>query len=189
MLTNNEKNEIGRIYAATCKSFDKILDPDVLKLQIEDLADLEFSQISAALTKYRTDPKNNFWPRASKIRELIFPKQSIETLSNEAASRIRQAISEHGWSNPVGAKIFIGELGWKIVQRSGGWQYLCENHGVELSPLTFHAQARDLAKAMLESESLNLTDEPIMLSQSNKKTEISSMINLLSEKRMMPNDT
>lgn len=187
MLTNNEKNEIGRIYAATCKSFDKILDPDVLKLQVEDLADLEFSQIVSALTKYRSDPKNNFWPRASKLREIIFPKQSIETLANEAASRIRQAISDYGWNDPQGAKKFIGDLGWNIVLRSGGWMYLCENHGVELSPLTFHAQARDLAKAMLESESLNLTNEPIMLSSENKN-QISSVINFLSEKRTMPND-
>jgi len=150
MLTNNEKTEIAKIYASTCKAFDKTLEPDVLKMQIEDLSDLTFDQINSALIKYRIDEKSITWPRAGKIRALIKPELSTDSLANEAASRIREAITKFGWCNGLEAKNYVGELAWAIVERSGGWSSICENHGVNLNPLTFHAQSRELAKAILE---------------------------------------
>lgn len=152
MLNNDEKNKLSSIYAATCKAFDKVLEPEVLKMQIEDLSDLTFEQISIALKKYRNDEKSITWPRASKIRAIINPTLSIDSSANEAASRIREAISKFGWCNSLEAQKFIGELGWAIVERFGGWSYLCQNHGLDLNPLTFHAQARDTIKAVLEKK-------------------------------------
>lgn len=168
MLTTSEKNELSKIYAATCKAFDKVLEPDVLKMQIEDLADLGFEQILSALKIYRSDEKNLYWPRASKIRAIINPTLSLDSASNEAASRIREAISKFGWCNGGDAEKFIGGLGWDIVQKSGGWKYLCENHGINLSPLTFHAQARDLAKSLIESKNKGISSEPIQIESQNK---------------------
>lgn len=163
MMTPNEKNEIGKLYSTTCKAFDKILDHDVLRMQIEDLCDLNFHDVVSALNQYRRNPKNTQWPRANKIREIVNPNQSVEGMANEAASRIRSAISKFGWPNPTDAKAYIGDLGWLIVERSGGWQYLCENHGIDLNPLTFHAQARDQAKAISESSNAGNFDKPVMI--------------------------
>ncbi len=178
MLSNIEKNQLGQIYAATCKAYDKTLESDVLKMQIEDLADLSFDQIAAALMSYRRDEKNTQWPRASKIRAIVNPVQSPDTMANEVASRVRSAIPMFGWPNPQEARAYIGELGWAIVERNGGWQYLCENLGVELSQLTFHAQARDLAKAMIESEKLGLGNMPISLPAPAEKIQIEKLNNL-----------
>ena len=183
MLTTAEKNHLSQIYAATCKAYDKILDSEVLKMQIEDLSDLNYSDIQQALFTYRRDEKNTIWPRASKIRALINPTQSSDTMANEAASRIRQAISKFGWPNPLDARSFIGELGWAIVERSGGWVYVCENHGVELNPLTFHAQARDLAKSMIESEKAGVGNMPISLPDS-AKVQIDNVRKLLTIKEI-----
>lgn len=150
MLTNEQKTEIARIYALTCKAFDKTLDADVLKMQVEDLSDLDFEQIKKALENYRIDEKSTIWPRAGKIRALVNPVMSADAVANEAASLIREAISKFGWPNGSEARKFVGELGWAIVERSGGWSSLCENHGLSINPLTFHAQSRDLAKAIIE---------------------------------------
>ncbi len=184
MLNKNEREHIAKLYDATCKSFDKILEPEVLKMQIEDLSDLHFEKIIEALHKYRLDKKNNFWPKANKIRDIILPEQTPETMANEAASRIRYAISTFGWTNPQKAREYIGELGWRVVERSGGWMYLCENHGVELSPLTYHAQARDLAKSICESEKLGLGDQPIGLPSPENKNQIQKITNLISMKEI-----
>ena len=184
MLTNEEKNQLNKIYAATCRAFDKILDADVLRMQIEDLADLDYQKILNALNLYRRDEKSVSWPRANKIRTLVNPTQSTETLANEAASRIRLAISLHGHSNPSAARAMIGELGWRIVERSGGWQYVCENHGLSLNPLTFHAQAREIAKALLESEKLGLSDVPINLPASKQNEQLTKVQNLLTAKEV-----
>lgn len=169
MMTAIEKTELAKLYSATCRAFDKVLDSDVLKLQIEDLADLDFKSCVQALHEYRRNPKNVFWPKASKIREIVEPELSPEAEANEVASRIRGAISIFGWPNPGAARLYIGELGWTIVNRCGGWNYVCENHGVDLNPLTFHAQARDQAKAIRESVNLGIFNQPIAIEFENKK--------------------
>jgi len=186
-MTTEEKNKLSKIYDSTCKAFDKILDSEVLKMQIEDLSDLNFNQVVYALSKYRTDAKNNTWPRANKIREIINPTRTHETMANESASRIRKAISDYGWCDPTGARNYIGELGWQVVNRAGGWQYICENHGVLLSPLTFHAQARDLAKSICESEILGFGDQPVALPDAKNKAGINDVIKLLSEQKSLTN--
>jgi len=178
MLSYDQKKEVAKYYENTCKAFDKILDTEVLKMQVEDLADLDFQDILKALATYRRDGKNTVWPRASKIREIVNPKQSKEAMANEAASRIRKAITDFGWCNSGPAKESIGELGWTVVERAGGWQYVCENHGLDLNPLTFHAQARDLAKAVIESSELGIHDQPIGLPEPKINTFINNLVEI-----------
>lgn len=184
MLDHKQKEFVTKIYDQTCKAFDKTLDPDVLKMQVEDLSDLNFESILSAISAYRRDGKNVMWPRASKIRELVNPKQSKDGMANEAASRIRKAISDFGWFNSEKARAFIGELGWAVVDRAGGWQYLCESHGVELNQLTFHAQARDLAKAIVESSELGIHNQPIGLSEAKNNSQLNNILKLTGIKEM-----
>lgn len=154
MLTLEEKKEITRLYDLTCKAFDKNLERDVLKMQVEDLEDLNFNDIHNALIQYRRDSRNQFWPKANKIRELINPKMSIDAQSVAIATKIREGITTYGWANLRAANANLGEMAWVVVERLGGWQYICENHGLNLNPGTFHAQARDVAKSLLESNSI-----------------------------------
>ncbi len=184
MLTNSEKTEVAKLYASTCKAFDKILDADVLRMQVEDLCDLEYLKIIQAFEIYRKDSRNITWPRANRIRDLINRKQSNESLANECASRIRSAVTKFGWPNEDLAKAYVGELGWKIVERSGGWMFICQNLGVELNLLTFHAQARDLAKSMLESNTAGNFDQPIALPSSKEKEQLTQVQNLLTLKEL-----
>jgi hypothetical protein len=188
MLTANEKIEIAKIYSATCKQFDKVLEPDVLKMQVEDLADIQFLKIVHALNEYRLDPKNISWPRANRIRQIINPIASEESVANEVASRIRHAVPKYGWCNRNEAMEYIGEMGAAIVERMGGWQYVCENLGLVLNPATFHAQCRDLAKSIQEQAKLGIYNQPIGISLQNKPSELNPAHNLilqLANKRSM----
>ena len=96
-MTSEQKSEVARLYNATCKVFDKVLDSDVLKMQVEDLADLPFEKVMRALIDYRRNPKNTIWPRANKIREIINPKIDTKDLAVELSRKIDKAISKYGW--------------------------------------------------------------------------------------------
>ena len=163
MMTDQQKSALGVYIANTAQFYSKEFSKAVVSMMVQDLEDLDFNKIIDAYTRYRRDGKNVFFPMPAKIRDLVNPTQSKETLANEAASRIRKAIGDFGWCNPLEARGYIGELGWAVVERAGGWSYVCENHGVDLNPLTFHAQARDLAKSMAESSELGVFDQPISL--------------------------
>jgi hypothetical protein len=155
MLSSKEKKEITKLYDLTCKAFDKKLDHDVLALQVDDLADLPFEKIIQALHDYRINPKNNFWPKANQIRKIICLEIDHEAQASLIASEIRGGITLYGWSNQCAARAKLGEMAWQIVERLGGWNYICENHGVLLNSTAFFAQSRDLAKSLLATESAN----------------------------------
>lgn len=162
-MTENQRKELGKTLNMLSIYYNQPKPIEVLRMMVSDLADLDFNEVMEAIDSYRREPENRTFPLPAKLRIIINPVQSKESLANESASRIRAAISKFGYWQPTEAKNYIGELGWQIVERNGGWQYLCENHGVELDPLIFHAQARDLAKSMLESQAVGNFDKPIGL--------------------------
>ena len=185
MMTQNERNEIGITLVNMSTYYGKTIDKNVIKMMVQDLEDLEFLDVINAFTSYRRNPANIHFPLPAKIRAIVNPKQSPDALANESASRIRKAISDFGWNNSQQARDFIGELGWKVVERSGGWMHVCENHGLSLSPLVFHAQARDLAKAICESEILGIGDQPIQLPNKSQNEQITSFVAQLSEAKKL----
>lgn len=158
MWNENQKKIFGNAYIMTCKMFDKDINFEMAKFVVKNLEDLDFEKSLAALNIFVKDPKNKFWPKVAEIRSIVSPQLSKNDQANAIASNIRQAISRHGWSNLHAAKDELGAIAWEIVERCGGWKYICENHGVELNPLTFYAQSRDLAKSLLESEQNNLKE-------------------------------
>lgn len=106
-----------------------------------------------AYKRFTEVSKFNRFPTPAEIYGMIKPELSVDDEANLIATKIRQAISRCGYADPEGARKFIGEVGWNIVRRFGGWTYICENHGDLLNPLTFHAQCRDITKAEINSYS------------------------------------
>lgn len=111
-----------------------------------------FAQYQRALQCYFDDPKNKTFPSLAGLRVYIDPKASVESQANELSSRVVEAISRFGWNNGAEARAYLGDTGWELVKRSGGWAYVCENLGLSLNPGTFRAQARDLAKSLIEAQ-------------------------------------
>lgn len=150
MMTQQDRGQLAMMIDRTARYYGKKIDDDVISMMIDDLQDLPLGTVLAAYNQYRLDKKNVFSPMPAQIREIIQPQVSDDTLAREAAARIPEAIRRYGYPDPVGARAFIGELGWSVVQRFGGWLYICEHHGDDLNPSTFLAQARDLAKSHAE---------------------------------------
>lgn len=184
MMNENQRKELAMVIVSTATYYGRQLEKPVVSMMVGDLQDLNFERVTSAYSEYRKDFKNNNFPLPAKIREMINPKQSKESMSNEAAGRIREAITKFGWCNQYEARAFVGELGWAVVERSGGWQYVCENHGKELNQTAFYAQSRDLAKSIAESAELGIYDQPIGIPEKTTFSDKSNLIKLVSVKEI-----
>lgn len=127
------------------------LQDAVLLMYAEDLIDLDLEQVQIAYQEWRRNPKNKTFPLPAQIRELVCPEEHIDpdAMAREIAARIVGAVSSCGWNNGRAAENYIGPVGWAAVNRAGGWSYLCENLGCNISPTTFQAQIRDQIAANL----------------------------------------
>lgn len=69
----------------------------------------------------------------------------------EISARIVSAITKFGSPNMEGAKKYIGPIGWKMVEMSGGWSSICMNMRVDQTT-TYVAQWKSLAARLIEKE-------------------------------------
>ncbi len=157
-MNNQDRQAIKILWVQLSAYYQLSLRNEVLEMYVEDLAGLSAETISNAMSMYRRDPKNTRMPLPAQIRSVCEPTVDDDSLAREAASRIVAAIRKFGWPSPNEAKEYIGELGWKVVERNGGWPPLCENL-MEDQIGIFTAQARDLAKAQIQFSRAGLIDE------------------------------
>lgn len=142
-MTRDEKSKITQLYAVTAAYFRQQMPDEVLKLYAEDLAEHPYDDVFRALNAYRKDPKNRTVPLPSQIIAICRPDVDPLAYGREVAGRIVKAIGLFGWPQPANARAFIGEEGWRVVEERGGWMTFCQQHGVEIDPNAFAAQARD----------------------------------------------
>lgn len=147
MLTQEERDHLGiqltKLSIAYGVEFPKEKASAFINSLIEFVPG-SFEQYMTALNKYVAEG-NTFFPSPIKLQKYVNPLEGPESEGRAIASRIREAVSRYGWSNQAEAKFYIGPVGWKIVESSGGWSYLCENLGTNIDPNSFYAQARDRA--------------------------------------------
>lgn len=148
-MTQSEILQLRGTLALYAAYYRQQLPDAVVVMYAEDLADLDFATVSAALRAYRANPKNRTMPLPAQIREMLEPQVDPESAAREIAARITAAIPKFGWCNSQEARAYIGEVGWQVVLDQGGWMHICQHHGLEIDPSVFQAQARDLAKSRL----------------------------------------
>lgn len=124
------------------------LTPDIVELYDQGLKHLGYSKVSKAIIHVMLNRRaNDRMPSIRDLRELVQPEVSPEQDAVEAVARIGEAMTKFGWANPKDARKFIGELGWVIVEREGGWESICEKTTLDKLP-TLRAQWREMAKAV-----------------------------------------
>lgn len=137
--------QIKKAWSLMAAYYARTLQDEVLAMYADDLADLPAERVLEAMKAYRRDPKNRQMPLPAQIRDMIEPQETPEAAARDLASKISGAIVKFGHPNENLARNYIGEKGWAIVQRWGGWSYLCANHGTVIDPGQFYAQVRDHA--------------------------------------------
>lgn len=149
-MNSEDRKALGRVILATAVYYGRQVSQDVLSMMIDDLSDLPINTVLSAYSAFRRDARNKFFPLPAQIREMITPQVDPESAARELAARITGAIPKFGYANSQEAREYIGELGWQIIQRQGGWTYICEHHGLRIDPTAFQAQIREQAKASLK---------------------------------------
>jgi hypothetical protein len=152
---------------ATSAYYQLKLDPQVIPMYADDLSDLPLTAVLQAYKSWRKNPKNFRFPLPGQIREIVCPEISSENEALEASARIIQAVTKFGWPNPNEAKLFIGLLGWRVVERFGGWTQVCNS--MDNGNITaLQAQFRNLARATTERHEIGLDNRPPALGEANK---------------------
>lgn len=150
-----------QFWMAVAAYYKQQLNDITISMYAADVSHISIDELMELFSSYRKDPKNKFMPMPSAFLAMLDPSLSIESSAELVAGRIHDAVVKFGWPSPEKARAYIGDVGWDIVRRRGGWQVVCENLGSEWDVGTFHAQSRNSAKASLESHSLGYYDEPI----------------------------
>ncbi len=150
---STQREILGDILFAFGEYYDKRLTANQLGMYVEDLTDLSADELRAACKLYRQDAKNERFPLPAKLIALARPKDSPEDAGREIAAGIIDAVFKAGWNNPEKARAIMGEVGWAIISRMGGWQNFCQELTNENMP-TMRAQIRDLAMTTVRRASM-----------------------------------
>lgn len=125
------------------------LNADLIALYDRALSRFGYDRAIAAVEEAVIERRGN--ERMPSIGDLVArcsPQILDSDSAVEVAGRILSAITKFGWSNGADAPSWIGEVGWAVVERNGGWKNLCETVKEKDIP-TWRAQLRDQAGAVL----------------------------------------
>lgn len=138
---------VKKLLIGLAEFYGETLTPTRLKMFAEVLSDMPAVELERAIGVVTRDPRITRMPLPANLRQATRPSANPDHDALEASNRIVEAIDRFGWTNPKEAQAFIGELGWLVVQREGGWETICENTTARQLP-TLKAQWRELAKAV-----------------------------------------
>jgi hypothetical protein len=156
--------------------YNQNLTINQLNAYSDDVKGIHPKLLKHAFELYRRDPANQFMPRPNQILKYINKESSPESAANEVVGRINYAISRFGYPSPEKAKEYIGELGWLLVERDGGWEEVCRNSDLKTKGIR-DAQLRDRALAIIERSSLGILNAPPRLPSINKMLSMKELLN------------
>lgn len=123
------------------------LDDWVLQAYASDLEDIEAKDVERAFNQLRLEPKRWRVPLPAEIKHHLSPTLDIDTQAQKIVSLIFANLQPIGRKNVDKARGVVGELGWEVVRRMGGWAFLCNSDVRDRN--TQYAQAREQARACL----------------------------------------
>jgi hypothetical protein len=149
-MTAEELKQLKHTIVAHAAYYQKPITEQALELMVEDLKDLPLAELLDAFRVYRNNPRNRSTPLPADLRAIVHPKSNqLEDdmdAARDVASRIIEAVARCGAYNAAGAERMVGEIGWAVINRYGGWSSLC----TELNNLPMYfAQLRDLSLSLV----------------------------------------
>lgn len=151
-MNQNERIKIGEMWIGIAAMFGKEISSTALKIMLDAISDLPFEKTYLAMNDWVKSSKQSRHPFPAELRSLVNPQLEDLDQGKLLASKINEAVSKFGYSNYAKAMEYIGPIGKKVVDRFGGWSYLCENLGSNIQTGMFIAQARDVIAAMTKEE-------------------------------------
>lgn len=175
-MTFEERQKVGAYIVHISVYYGRQIGKEVVSMMVDDFEGYTAEQVMQGYKTYRQDSRNRQFPLPAQIIKILTPTANTDDLAKEAAARVIESVSRFGYTNPDDAKNYIGELGWRAVQRFGGWAHVCQNLGLKVSQDTFYAQVRELCKTTLELSAAGINDQPIAIEQGGKVLSLVSQL-------------
>lgn len=147
--------------------YGKRLDDDVVQMYAKDLSSFNENDVEWAMNIYRSEPKNRQMFLPAQLIEILQPAVDDDSLATEAATRIIGAVRRYGYTNAQEAQVYIGPVGWRVVELNGGWSNLCKQMHDDQIP-ALRAQYKALAVTQIKKERAGHGDTPPDFQISNR---------------------
>lgn len=167
------KATIAQIILGLAEYYNHTVNKNQLAMYVEDLIDLSPEQLELAVKKYRVNPDHKFFPLPAALRGEVAPHIDAIDEARDIANIIIASVSRFGHTNQVEAQNHIGELGWTVITRMGGWKNLCETLTLQNESM-FRAQIRDYA--MTVQKKATLGELEIRPAIRGPKTDVAALI-------------
>jgi hypothetical protein len=144
--------ELMKTIVVTAQYYGRELLPITIEGMADDLRALPTDQALGAYLAWRRNPKRRHMPMPAEIiASLQGEPADALAIGREISSRIRFAVDKVGKYRAAEARKVIGEDGWRVIERFGGWDYVTTHLGTPtLNSQTFYAQVRDLLASHVE---------------------------------------
>lgn len=167
-MSNSEVLAVASKIAMMNNIYGVTMGNEAVMYQAQLLGELDFDAVMNAFDQYAKTNKTNRPATPAHIRELACPGVSDDTKAQHITGLVLKAVTKCGWQQQQQACEMIGPVGWAIVERYG-WEYICENLGVDLSVSTFTAQLREGVKAELQISAAGRSNDSNLLKYNQPK--------------------
>ena len=152
-------------WATLAEYYRSPLSDVVVSLYVSDLSDLPLGAVLDAMRGMRRDAKRRHLPLPADVRERAAGTGRCD--AGEIAAKLCASIAKFGYTSPDRARAYMGEVGWAIVGRFGGWAQLC-NTLTTAEMNTFRAQVREVCRVEIDrQEQTKKSDTPALLGFAN----------------------
>lgn len=133
--------------------FGTTLTESRLNAYAELLCEFPNSEVEKGIKSLLCNPEIKFFPLPSVIRDAVERKTGIVDATQELLSRAITAVGKFGWSDPEGAKVFVGPIVWGALPGVTGWEEFCRAGDEGAMPImAARAQLRDRIAGRLRIE-------------------------------------
>jgi hypothetical protein len=151
-MTREEKLQLlKKFVVAYALYYRENLADGVVAMYAEDLFEADLEALKRVMIELRRDRRITRFPLPAELLHRIKPVLTDDQLAREAVSRIVTAAARFGSYRPEQARDYVGQLGWEVVKRAGGWEAVCKDMPVGGDP-TATAQWRELAKSVMDQD-------------------------------------
>ena len=170
------KLEVKKALLEDAAFYDIQMNDLKLMLWTAQLQDVDALDVRRAQAHFRDKPNQKFMPMPGEIKNFLNPLVSEDGQARQIAAKVQGAVVKFGYTNGKDAKEFIGDIGWAIVERFGGWSYICQNLGTGIDVNAFQAQVRELAKSQVSfgesqlANQINGTEAPNLLTKNDNQS-------------------
>lgn len=143
---------VAAAFAISASYYQRPITDDVARLYASDVSDLPDADVLHAMGALRREPRRRSCPLPAEVRVQVgrMTAGAGPAAAEQIAARISGAITRYGYPSPAKARQFMGETGWRACEELGGYIALCQRLQADEMG-TFHAQARELCRALLDA--------------------------------------